>query len=87
VRDFVFTNVDRDGTLAGASRDEFVWAAREAGEGSVIVSGGIGAIEDLRELARLRRELALTGLAGVIVGKALYEGRFSIAEAIAALGG
>jgi phosphoribosylformimino-5-aminoimidazole carboxamide ribotide isomerase len=85
VRSFVFTNVDRDGTLDGASAEEFVWAAREAGEGTVIVSGGIGTLDDLRALASLRREQKLDALAGVIVGTALYERRFTVAEALAAL--
>ncbi len=84
---FVFTNIDHDGMLAGANRDEAIWMAREAGEGSVIYSGGIGALSDLQGLARLRSEMGLDGLEGVIVGKALYEGRFTIPEALAALDG
>ncbi len=84
-RHFVFTNIDHDGMLDGANRDEVAWVARAAGEGSVIFSGGIGRREDLEALADLRRELALDGLAGVIVGTALYERRFTVAEAQAAL--
>jgi len=87
VRNFVFTNVDHDGMLDGANRDEVAWVANAAGEGSVIFSGGIGTREDLEALASLRRELGLDGLTGVIVGTALYEGRFTIAEAQAALAG
>jgi phosphoribosylformimino-5-aminoimidazole carboxamide ribotide isomerase len=87
VRDFVFTNIDHDGMLDGANRDEVAWVAGEAGEGSVIFSGGIGSLEDLRGLAALRTELGLDRLAGVIVGKALYEQRFTVAEAIGALRG
>jgi phosphoribosylformimino-5-aminoimidazole carboxamide ribotide isomerase len=85
VRDFVFTNIDHDGMLDGANREEVIWVAGAAGEGSVVFSGGIGTIEDLRALASLRRELALERLAGVIVGTALYEGRFTVAEALEAL--
>jgi phosphoribosylformimino-5-aminoimidazole carboxamide ribotide isomerase len=84
-RHFVFTNIDHDGMLDGANREEVVWVAQAAGEGSVIFSGGIGTREDLQALARLRRELGLDGLSGVIVGTALYEKRFTIAEAQAAL--
>ncbi len=84
-RDFVFTNIDHDGMLDGANREEVAWVARAAGAGSVIFSGGIGSLEDLRALAGLRRELALDRLDGVIVGTALYEGRFTVAEAHAAL--
>ena len=45
------------------------------------------ALADLQALADLRRELGLAGLEGVIVGKALYEGRFTVAEAQAVLDG
>ena len=53
----------------------------EAVRGRFIYSGGIGALDDLRGLAALRQ----VNLAGVIVGKALYEGRFTITEGQAAL--
>jgi phosphoribosylformimino-5-aminoimidazole carboxamide ribotide isomerase len=85
VREFVFTNIDHDGMLDGPNRDEVVWAAREAGQGSVLLSGGIGSAQDLRALAALRAELELERLAGVIVGTALYEGHLTIADALAAL--
>jgi phosphoribosylformimino-5-aminoimidazole carboxamide ribonucleotide (ProFAR) isomerase len=85
VRHFVFTNIDHDGMLDGANREEVVWVARATGEGSLIFSGGIGALADLEGLAALRREESLERLAGVIVGTALYEGRFTVAEAQAAL--
>jgi phosphoribosylformimino-5-aminoimidazole carboxamide ribotide isomerase len=85
VRHFVFTNIDHDGMLDGANREEVVWVAKAVGEGSVIFSGGIGRRRDLEALASLRRELELDGLSGVIVGTALYEKRFTVAEAQAAL--
>jgi len=53
----------------------------------VIFSGGIGTLEDLSKLAALRRELDLERLDGVIVGTALYERRFTVEEAQAALDG
>jgi phosphoribosylformimino-5-aminoimidazole carboxamide ribotide isomerase len=84
-RHFVFTNVDHDGMLDGANRDEVAWVARAAGDGSVIISGGIGSREDLAAIADLRRELALDALDGVIVGTALYESRFTVAEGKQAL--
>jgi phosphoribosylformimino-5-aminoimidazole carboxamide ribonucleotide (ProFAR) isomerase len=84
---FVFTNIDHDGMLDGANREEVVWVARAAQEGSVIFSGGIGSRADLQALASLRTELQLDGLTGVIVGTALYEKRFTIAEAREALAG
>jgi phosphoribosylformimino-5-aminoimidazole carboxamide ribotide isomerase len=85
VRDFVFTNIDHDGMLDGANREEVIWVAGEAAAGSLVFSGGIGSLADLERLAALRAELDLDGLEGVIVGTALYEGRFTIAEARAAL--
>jgi phosphoribosylformimino-5-aminoimidazole carboxamide ribotide isomerase len=86
VRNFVFTNIDHDGMLDGANRDEVIWAAREAGEGSLIFSGGIGTVDHLRKLTELKAQENLTGLAGVIVGKALYEKRFTIHQAHSVLG-
>lgn len=85
VQNFVFTNIDHDGMLDGANREEVIWAAQEAGEGSLIFSGGIGTAADLQKLAALKEQEHLHRLSGVIVGKALYEGRFTIAEAKAAL--
>jgi phosphoribosylformimino-5-aminoimidazole carboxamide ribotide isomerase len=80
VRQFVYTNVDRDGMLEGPDLDEI---KRIAGiiRGRFLYSGGIGAVEDLERLAALR----LVNLAGVISGKALFEGRFTVAEGQAAL--
>jgi phosphoribosylformimino-5-aminoimidazole carboxamide ribotide isomerase len=85
LRNFVFTDIDRDGMLDGASLGEVLAAASAAMEGSMIYSGGIGSLADLRALAALRSEHELDALAGVIVGKALYERRFTVAEAHAAL--
>jgi phosphoribosylformimino-5-aminoimidazole carboxamide ribotide isomerase len=79
---FVYTNVDRDGMLEGPDLDE-VRRVGEAVRGRFLYSGGIGSLEDLRGL----RELRLVNLAGVISGKALYEGRFGVAEGQAALEG
>jgi phosphoribosylformimino-5-aminoimidazole carboxamide ribotide isomerase len=80
VRSFVYTNVDRDGMLEGPDLAEVKRIAAVV-RGRFIYSGGIGKIEDLVELAALRQ----VNLGGVIVGKALYEGRFTIAEAQQAL--
>jgi len=79
---FVYTNVDRDGMLEGPDLDE-VARVSEAVRGRFLYSGGIASIEDLRALRRLR----LVNLAGVISGKALYEGRFGVREGQAALEG
>ena len=77
---FVYTNVDRDGMLEGPDLDE-VARVGHAVRGRFLYSGGIGSVEDLRALRRLR----LLNLAGVISGKALYEGRLGVAEGQAAL--
>jgi len=80
VRQFAYTNVDRDGTLEGPDLDE----VRRIGEtirGRFIYSGGIAKIEDLEAL----KELRLLNLAGVISGKALYEERFTVPAAQALL--
>ena len=80
VQRFVYTNVDRDGMLDGPDLDE-VRRVAEAVRGRFLYSGGIGSADDLAALRGLR----LVNLAGVISGKALYEGRFSVAEGNAAL--
>ncbi len=85
VKRFVFTNIDHDGMLDGVNREEVATMARAAGDGQLILSGGIGTIDDLYAVAALRAEQQLDGLDGVIVGKALYEQRFTVAEALAAL--
>lgn len=82
VRRFVYSSIERDGMLAGPDL-EGVRRVGAAVRGSYIYSGGISTIEDLRALARLRQ----VNLAGVIVGKALYERRFTVAEGQAALAG
>ncbi len=80
VRQFVYTNVDKDGMLGGPDLEE-VRAIAATIRGRFLYSGGIGQLADLEGLAGLRQ----VNLGGVIVGKALYEGRFSVAEGQAAL--
>jgi phosphoribosylformimino-5-aminoimidazole carboxamide ribotide isomerase len=85
VRELAYTNVDRDGMLTGLNVDDLAWVSKAVGAGGLIYSGGIGSLSDLEHLATLRRENALENLRGVIVGKALYERRFTIAQAQQAL--
>jgi phosphoribosylformimino-5-aminoimidazole carboxamide ribotide isomerase len=80
VRELVYTNVDRDGMLEGPDLEE-VREVAAAVHGEMTYSGGIGKLADLEGLASLRE----ASLGGVIVGKALYEGRFTVGEAQAAL--
>jgi phosphoribosylformimino-5-aminoimidazole carboxamide ribotide isomerase len=82
VGSFVYTNVDRDGKLEGPDPDE-VRRVADAVRGRFLYSGGIGRQQDLKTLASLRQ----VNLSGVIVGKALYEKRFTVAEGQAALDG
>jgi phosphoribosylformimino-5-aminoimidazole carboxamide ribotide isomerase len=77
VKQFVYTNADRDGMLNGPDLDE-VRAVSEAIRGRFLYSGGIASLEDLKAL----RDLRLVNLAGVISGKALYEDRFTVPEAL-----
>jgi phosphoribosylformimino-5-aminoimidazole carboxamide ribotide isomerase len=77
---FVYTDVDRDGMLEGPDVERAGEIAARV-EGRLIYSGGIGALADLEALAALREP----SIVGVIVGKALYEGRFTVREALAAL--
>jgi phosphoribosylformimino-5-aminoimidazole carboxamide ribotide isomerase len=80
VHRFVYSSIDRDGMLGGPDMDEVARIA-EAVRGTFIYSGGISTLQDLEAIAALR----LVNLAGVIVGKALYEGRFTVGEGQRAL--
>jgi phosphoribosylformimino-5-aminoimidazole carboxamide ribotide isomerase len=83
VGELVYTNVDRDGMLEGPDLEEVRTIARAVrGRMGMVYSGGIGALADLEGLAALGEQ----SLAGVIVGKALYEERFTVPEARVALG-
>jgi phosphoribosylformimino-5-aminoimidazole carboxamide ribotide isomerase len=77
---FLFTPIEVDGTLAGPGFDQLAKVA-SATPASVIYSGGVGTLADLE---RLRAEGA-PNVEGVIVGRALYEQRFTVDEAVAAL--
>jgi phosphoribosylformimino-5-aminoimidazole carboxamide ribonucleotide (ProFAR) isomerase len=76
VTTFAATAIDRDGRLEGPDL-ALLQSLVALGRGRVIASGGIGAVEDIRRV----REV---GCSGAIVGKALYEGRIDIAEALEA---
>lgn len=75
---FVVTDIARDGMLTGPDVDGLA-ALAAATDTAVVASGGVGSLDDLRALA------AVGSLDGVIVGKALYERRFTVAEAIGVL--
>jgi phosphoribosylformimino-5-aminoimidazole carboxamide ribotide isomerase len=83
VRGFVYTPIEADGMLSGPVVDGLRDIAETAADANaeLIYSGGVGSTDDLAALAAL----GLPGLSGVIVGRALYEGRFTVAEGQAAL--
>jgi len=79
---FVHTEVSRDGMLTGPAVDSLE-AVLAATDRPVIASGGVAVLDDLTALTSLEP----LGLEGVIVGKALYAGRFTVTDALALLAG
>ena len=71
----LFTDVDVEGQLSGIRREP-VERVVEAVEIPVVASGGVSTLEDVRMLKE-------TGAAAVVIGTALYEGRFTLEEAMA----
>jgi phosphoribosyl isomerase A len=78
---FVVTDVTKDGTLNGPNL-ELLAGVAERTNAPVIASGGVSSLDDLRAIATLTD----AGVEGAIVGKALYAGRFTLPEALAAVG-
>ena len=76
IASFVVTDINTDGTLAGTN-EVFIQKILEITDIPVIASGGVGSISDLLSLTKFEH----SGLYGVIVGKALYENKFTIREA------
>ncbi len=77
---FVVTDVTKDGTLNGPNL-ELLAGVAERTAAPVIASGGVSSLDDLRAIATLTG----VGVEGAIVGKALYAGRFTLPEALAAV--
>lgn len=78
-RHLVFTDVSRDGMRCGVDAEAYRHVAEVAGF-PVVASGGIASLDDLRALAALGEGV----IEGAITGRALYEGEFSLEEALAA---
>ena len=76
----IHTDIDRDGVLAGANVAASAHLARSVPI-PVIVSGGVSSIEDIKAV----KAAGASGIAGVIAGRAIYEGRLNVREAIAVL--
>lgn len=84
VSTLIYTDISRDGMFAGPNLPMSVELAERTGV-DVVVSGGVGSLEDIlatRDAARTH-----PGIAGIIVGKAIYEGRIEVAEAVRILRG
>lgn len=81
---FIVTDISRDGTLEGPDIGGLI-EVLGATSVDVIASGGVGTPDDLRELAAV--EVDGRRLAGVIAGKAIYEGHVDVAEAVMLLRG
>ena len=75
-----YTDIARDGTLVGPNLAALARLGRRTGL-RITASGGVSTLDDLRRLAAL----GLPGLDETIVGRALYDGVFTLAEAIAAV--
>jgi phosphoribosylformimino-5-aminoimidazole carboxamide ribotide isomerase len=79
VKVFLVTSITKDGTLSGPDLDTLREACQYPNV-EIIAAGGIGGLEDLWALKRV-------GVEGVVIGKALYEGRFTLKEALNVVGG
>lgn len=73
----IYTDISRDGALTGPNIAGIKELSRKTGL-DIIASGGVSGLKDLVKLKGLRKN----GVTGVIVGKALYEGKFTLAEAL-----
>ena len=80
---FVVTDIGRDGMMSGPDLDGLA-TVLDATDVDVIASGGVSDVADLRALASFRSPGRGRALAGAIVGRAIYEGRLSVAEGVAA---
>jgi phosphoribosylformimino-5-aminoimidazole carboxamide ribotide isomerase len=78
-RRIIYTDITRDGRLEGPNVEMTREIARASGA-KVTASGGVSSLEDIRRLAELESD----GVDAVIIGKALYEGRLTMKEALAA---
>lgn len=73
----IYTDISRDGMMSGVEAEKFADLAKKSGI-SIIASGGVASLDDIRSLKKFEHE----GVVGVIIGKALYENKINLAEAI-----
>jgi phosphoribosylformimino-5-aminoimidazole carboxamide ribotide isomerase len=76
-KEVIYTDISKDGTLKGPNIKGIKALLKETGL-KVIASGGVSSLDDIRKLKSLEKD----GVTGVIVGKALYEGRFTLTQAL-----
>ena len=80
VAEIIYTDIGRDGMMQGVNLGAIRELAQETSLG-IIASGGVTSLDDLRALKRFEAE----GVVGVIAGRALYEHRFTVPQALAVL--
>ena len=80
VREVLYTDISRDGMMQSVNLEAIRSLAADS-RLEIIASGGVTSLDDLRAL----KQLEPLGVTGVIAGRALYEGRFTVAEALAVL--
>lgn len=76
-KQIIYTDTLKDGTLSGPNIKGIKSLLKETGL-NIIASGGVSSLDDIFRLKKLEKQ----GVKGVIIGKALYEGKFTLAEAI-----
>jgi phosphoribosylformimino-5-aminoimidazole carboxamide ribotide isomerase len=77
VERIIYTDIERDGMLTGPNIEQTCLIARQSGL-KITASGGVSSLDDLRRL----QAVSVSGIDSVIIGKALYEGRFTLEEAL-----
>ena len=76
-KEMIYTDISKDGTLKGPNIKELKVLLKKTGM-KIIASGGISSLNDIAHLKLLEK----SGIIGIIIGKALYEGKFTLSEAI-----
>ncbi len=76
-KQLIYTDISKDGTLTGPNILEIKKLIKETGL-NIIASGGVSDLKDISNLNKLKKK----GLSGVIIGKALYEGKFTLTQAL-----
>ena len=82
IRDVIYTDIATDGMLSGPNVEAIKEILTEIKHVNLIASGGISSMDDLEKLSRLEQ----SGLMGCITGKAIYDGRIDLREAVSRFG-